>query len=141
MDPSTVTHIFQITPYIGAVMTGFLPDARAQAAKARAEAAEWKYKFGYEVTVDMLAKRLANVNQVYTQHAAMRPLAVNIILIGFDVELGPMLYKVDPAGFYAGYRATSAGAKHQEALNHLEKKFKKEATLNVDETVEVLKLT
>lgn len=38
------------------------------------------------------------------QHAYMRPLAVIPILIGIDEERGPQLYKVDPAGYYVGYK-------------------------------------
>ena len=45
------------------------------------------------------------------QHAYMRPLAVVPILAGIDEELGPQLFKVDPAGYYVGYKVT------QTALN------------------------
>ncbi|KAJ1551688.1 hypothetical protein HK096_004359 [Nowakowskiella sp. JEL0078] len=59
-----------------------------------------------------------------------------MILIGHDDEFGPQLFKCDPAGYYVGYKATSAGAKHQEATNHLEKKFKKSQDLESDDAVE-----
>src|SRR5947209_501644 len=54
----------------------------------------------------------------------MRPLGVSITLISLDDEHGPSLYKVDPAGYYTGYKATASGPKQQEAINHLEKKLK-----------------
>jgi 20S proteasome subunit alpha 1 len=63
-----------------------------------------------------------------------------MILVGIDKERGgPQLFKCDPAGYFVGYRATSAGQKHQEALNHLEKKFKKSPILDINETIEVRK--
>lgn len=54
----------------------------------------------------------------------MRPYGVATTLISLDSELGPQLYKCDPAGYYIGYKGTAAGPKQQEALNHLEKKLK-----------------
>ncbi len=54
----------------------------------------------------------------------MRPPGVATTLILVDSEMGPQLYKTDPAGYYVGSKATSAGPKQQEALNHLEKKLK-----------------
>ena len=85
----------------------------------------------------MLAKRMANINQIYTQQAAMRPLGVSMILIGMDMEWGPQLFKCDPAGHFIGYKATAAGMKSQEAMNFLEKKVKKNPTWDLDETIEV----
>ncbi|KNZ63658.1 proteasome subunit alpha type [Puccinia sorghi] len=126
LDPSTVTHLFKITPGIGCVMTGLIADARAQVARAQSEAAEFRYQYGYEIPPDMLAKRLANINQVYTQRAATRPLGIVMILIGIDSERGPQCFKIDPAGYFVGYKATAAGTKQSEAANHLEKQFKKE---------------
>ncbi|WFD33827.1 proteasome endopeptidase complex [Malassezia cuniculi] len=130
IDASTVTHIFVITPEIGCVVTGRAADARAQVQRARSEAADFKYKYGYPITPALLAKRLANINQVYTQRAAMRPLGIAMILIGLDDEQddAPQIFKVDPAGHYVGYRATASGAKQTEAISFLEKQFKRSSS-------------
>jgi len=48
-----------------------------------------------------------------------------MILIGVDPEFGPQCFKLDPAGYFVGFHATAAGQKQQEAMNHLEKKWKK----------------
>ena len=53
-------------------MTGPIPDARNAVGRARAEAAEFRYKYGYEMPCDVLAKRLANIAQVYTQRVGMK---------------------------------------------------------------------
>ena len=74
-----------------------------------------------------------------TLQAYMRPLGVATTLISLDSELGPQLYKCDPAGYYVGYKATASGPKAQEALNSLEKKLKNKdhAEGNWEEVVEL----
>src|SRR3954465_672459 len=71
IDPSSVSHIFQLSPSVGCVMTGSIADARAFSQRAQSEAAEFRYKFGYEMPCDALAKRLANISQVYTQRVSL----------------------------------------------------------------------
>eukprot|EP01094_Clydonella_sp_ATCC50884_P015019 TRINITY_DN25595_c0_g1_i1.p2 TRINITY_DN25595_c0_g1~~TRINITY_DN25595_c0_g1_i1.p2 ORF type:complete len:247 (+),score=84.26 TRINITY_DN25595_c0_g1_i1:50-790(+) len=137
LEPSTVTNVFPITKNIGCVATGLHADIRAQVQRARFEAGEFKFKNGYECPVSYLAQRMGNINQVHTQQASMRPLGVVLILIAYDDETGPELYKVDPAGLYAGWRACAAGQKEQEASTLLEKRLKSKPALDTDETIQM----
>lgn len=61
-----------------------------------------------------------------------------MILIAYDDDYGPQVYKADPAGYYCGYKATSVGVKQTEANSHLEKKLKKKQDFTLDEAVQVV---
>lgn len=60
-----------------------------------------------------------------------------MILVGYDDELGPCVFKTDPAGYFSGYKATSAGSKQTEANSFLEKKLKKKLTYSGDEAIQL----
>jgi 20S proteasome subunit alpha 1 len=63
-------------------MTGSIADARASVTRARGEAAEFRYKYGYEMPCDILAKRLANINQVYTQRVSHERATLEALSLG-----------------------------------------------------------
>lgn len=64
-------------------------------------------------------------------------LGCSMVLIGYDDEIGPCVYKADPAGYYCGYRAVSVGAKQTEANSYLEKKLKKKQELQHDDVIQL----
>jgi 20S proteasome subunit alpha 1 len=59
-------------------------DAKGLVQKARHEATEFQYKYGYEIPVSFLAKRMADLAQIFTQHAYMRPLGVGSLILFFS---------------------------------------------------------
>jgi len=137
LDPESVTHMYKLTEHVGCVVTGMHPDARYQVSVARNEANNFKYKYGYEMPIDVLCRRIADINQVYTQNAEMRPLGCGMILIAYDDELGPTVYKTDPAGYFCGTRGCGAGTKTTEVTSFLEKKYRNSPKLDKDATIQL----
>ena len=68
-------------------------------------------KYGYEAPIHVLAQRLGQHLQKYSQYAYMRPFCVTTTIVGCDEEFGPQVFKVDPSGASVGYRAVATGAK------------------------------
>lgn len=137
IDPGSVTYVYAITEKIGCLMTGLTADCRAQVTRLRQEAHEFKFKFGYDIPVHVLSKRIADICQVYTQEASLRMLACNVILASVDDERGPNIFKIDPAGSFFPFKATASGAKAAEAMNWLEKKVDAEPSTDEAETMQL----
>lgn len=87
-EADSVTRIFRITRHIGAVASGLIADARSLISRARHEASDYAYKHAHPIPIDLLARRIANLNQLSTQEAGMRPMGVALTLIGIDEERG-----------------------------------------------------
>ena len=105
--------------------------------RLRYEANEFKYNNGYAMPVHVLAKRIADLNQVHSQQAGSRTLACVMLLVGAEIEKGPQVFKVDPAGHYLPYKAVATGKSEQDAMNFLEKKVKDLPTLDENSAVEL----
>ncbi len=67
-------------------------DNNAKVQRARYEAANFKYKFGYSMPIEVLTRKLADIAQVYTQNAEMRPLGTSMMLIAHEEGLYHTIY-------------------------------------------------
>jgi len=135
VEPSSVTHLFKLNEKVGCCVTGTMADCKSFVQRARYEAGKWTFDNGYSCPVSVLAKRMADLAQVNTQVASMRPLAVIALFIGVDDEKGPVAYKVDCAGHYLPFFASAAGPKEQEAMNFLEKRVEEMKDMDHDQVV------
>jgi 20S proteasome subunit alpha 1 len=135
MDPSSVTHLFPLSAGTGCCLTGTMADCKSYVQRARYEAGQWQFNNGFATPVSVLAKRMADLAQVNTQTASMRPLAVIAIMIAVDDEKGPSIFKVDCAGHYLPFFAAAAGPKEQEAMNFLEKRATDMKEMDADAAV------
>jgi len=141
IDPDTMSRVWNINGDTGCVVCGLSADSRSYVTRARYESINFQYKNAYKMPTDLMAKRMASVAQVHTQEPGTRALGVAALLIGWDEELNkPELYRTDPSGYTAGFKAVAIGAKQTEATNYLEKKMRKKTeteTWGAKETAEL----
>ena len=65
IDAGTISHMFKLSNKVGCVMTGMMGDCRYQVQRARMIASKWKFRYGYDISADMLCRKIADVSQVY----------------------------------------------------------------------------
>jgi len=126
----SVIKMFQIDDHVGAVGAGYIPDARIQVDNARVMAQSNRLIYDEPVDVEAIAKRIADLNQQYTQYAGVRPFGVSLIIAGVDDNNGPVVFLTDPTGAYAGFHAIAIGQGNDQVNEYLEKNYRDEASLD-----------
>jgi len=123
--------IFRIDEHIGAAIVGLSSDARVLIDQARVYAQSNKLTYDEPIDTETVTKRICDIQQMYTQHAGVRPFGVSLIFGGFD-KTGARVFGTHPSGTYRGYKATALGAGRETVLNM----FKEEAkdNLSLEET-------
>ena len=110
LQTSGVTQkIFQVDDHLGVAAAGYIPDARIQVDQARVVAQSNRLIYDESVDVEVLAKKISDLSQQFTQYAGVRPFGVSLIISGVD-RSGPQLFLTDPSGNYVGYNAVAIGA-------------------------------
>ncbi|XP_030079961.1 proteasome subunit alpha type-6-like [Drosophila hydei] len=130
---ATATRLFSVSKGVGCAMLGRLADARSQVNRAVQESATYEYTYGYPMPIDVLGFRMADINQVYTQNAEMRPMGCSMVLVSYDSEFGPMIYCTDPSGACIGYRACVFGTNMKRGNLYVDRLYK--PNMNTDRTI------
>ena len=115
--------IFEVDNHIGLVGSGILADARDLVESARVKAQINKITYGESISVQTLAKYLANHKHMATQYAGLRPFGVGLLIGGVD-EAGTSLYETDPSGTMLEWKAQAIGRGADKAKKVLTTGFK-----------------
>ena len=130
LQTSGVTQkIFQVDDHLGVAAAGYIPDARIQVDQARVVAQSNKLIYDETVDVEVLAKKIADLSQQFTQFAGVRPFGVSLIISGVDKN-GPELFLTDPSGNYVGYNAVAIGAGSDQVTEFLEQKYSDDVSVD-----------
>ena len=128
VEPTSIEKIFQIDEHIGAATSGLVADARKLIEQARMESQVNKITFNEPIPVEMLAKKICDMKQMYTQHGGVRPFGSALIIGGVN-DSGSRLFETDPSGALIEYKATAIGAGRAVAMEVFEKDYTEDITL------------
>jgi len=127
-DPNFSWKIFEIDEHVGAAISGLGSDARVLINQARIYAQSNKLTYDEPADIEVLSKRVGDVEQMYTQYGGIRPFGVSIIFGGID-KRGCKVLQTDPSGAVWAYKAASVGAGSETVKGILEKKYRDDLTL------------
>ncbi|HLF16527.1 MAG TPA: archaeal proteasome endopeptidase complex subunit alpha [Candidatus Thermoplasmatota archaeon] len=121
--PGSIEKIFAIDAHVGCATSGLVADARALVDRARVEAQMNRVSYDEAIPVEVLAKRICDYKQSYTQYGGGRPFGTALLVAGVD-ESGPRLFETDPSGALIEYKASAVGSGRPQAMEVLESHYK-----------------
>jgi len=126
--------IFRVDDHIGAAIVGLSSDARVLIDQARIYAQSNKLTYDEPIDIEVVAKRICDIQQMYTQHAGVRPFGVSLIFGGVD-KTGSRVFATHPSGTYRGVKATALGAGRDTVVNILKEEYKED--MKIEDTAKL----
>ena len=126
--------IFRIDDHIGAAIVGLSSDARVLIDQARIYAQSNRLTYDEPIDVEVVTKRICDIQQLYTQHAGVRPFGVSLIFGGVD-KTGCRLFATHPSGTYRGHKAIAVGAGKETVMNILKEEYRED--MNLEDTIKL----
>lgn len=120
--------IFKVDEHVGAAIVGLSSDARVLIDQARIYAQSNKLTYDEPLDVEGVTKRICDIQQMYTQHAGVRPFGVSLIFGGVD-KTGTRVFGTHPSGTYRGYKATALGAGRETVVTILKDEYREDMSL------------
>jgi len=127
-DPDFEWKLYQIDEHIGTAIVGLGSDARVLIDQARIYAQSNRLLYDEPIDIEVIAKRVCDIKQLYTQHAGVRPFGVSLIIGGVD-KTGPKVFITYPGGAYRSYKAVAMGKGREVAESILLKEYREDMTL------------
>ncbi len=127
-DPNFSQKIYEVDEHLGAAVVGLSSDARILIDHARIFAQSNRLMYDEPIDVEVIAKRIGDIKQLYTQHAGVRPFGVSIVFGGVD-KTGCRVFTTDPSGSYRAYKAVAVGIGRETVEKILKEEYRDDLTL------------
>ncbi|OJA19618.1 hypothetical protein AZE42_03865 [Rhizopogon vesiculosus] len=125
--------MFLLNSNVIAGVAGITSDANSLVNFARTVAQQHLMQYNDDIPVELLAQRLCDMKQGYTQFGGLRPFGVSLLYAGYDPHYQFQLYHSDPSGNYSGWKATCIGANNGTAQSLLKQEYKDD--IGVEEAI------
>ncbi len=135
MDADSIDKIFQVDEHIGVAISGLHADSRTLINHARVQAQSFRLTYDEPVRLNMLAKSIADLCQVYSQYGGIRPFGCALFFIAIDA-MGSQIYTTSPSGIYRSFKAYALGSGEAAAREYLSDNYKPEMSFD-----EIMNLT
>ena len=127
--PESIEKVYKIDDHIGFATSGLVADARQLVERARVQCQINRITYSASIPVDTMAKRICDFKQSFTQYGGSRPFGTALLIAGVD-DNGLHLYETDPSGAYQSYHAGAIGRGRAVVIEHFEKNWKQNLTMN-----------
>lgn len=124
MVAAGVEKTFRIDDHIITTASGIISDARVLIDRAQLKAQQHSVTYDSKIDILSVVKDIADLKQVCTQSAGLRPFGVSLLIAGVEEDGSAKLFLTEPYGIYFQYRAAVIGEGEPEIEPILLKKYK-----------------